>query len=175
MENQKIVTIAITGHRPGKLPCGYAYLPEQSVWAKRFFGRMVNGLMKFSAKYGHIRVLSGMALGVDQLFALAALEAKKQGADLELTACVPCHNYSRKWRYENKRTYDAILKEADSVEYVVDGEYTADCLELRNRYMVDRANLLLAVWDGSRSGTANCVRYAESKGVKVQRITPAEV
>lgn len=174
MENQKI-TIAITGHRPGKLPCGYAFLPEQSVWAERFFLRMVNGLMKFSAKYGHIRVLSGMALGVDQLFALAALEAKKQGADLELTACVPCHNYSVKWRDKNQQIYNEILKEADSVNYVVDGEYTADCLELRNRYMVDRADVLLAVWDGSRSGTANCVRYAQSKGVQIQRITPNDI
>lgn len=174
MENQK-VTIAITGHRPGKLPCGYAFLPEQSVWAKNFFSRMVNGLMKFSKKYGHIRVLSGMALGVDQLFALAALEAKRLGADLELTACVPCHNYSVKWRYENQKVYEEIIQKADAVEYVVDGEYTSDCLELRNRYMVDRADLLLAVWDGSRSGTANCVRYAQSKGVKVQRIAPKDI
>ena len=31
----------------------------------------------------------------------------------------------------------------------------------RNEYMVDLADKIIAVWDGSNGGTANCVKYAE--------------
>ena len=37
----------------------------------------------------------------------------------------------------------------------------------RNRYMVDRASLLLACFDGRPGGTMNTILYAERSGVKV--------
>ena len=40
---------------------------------------------------------------------------------------------------------------------------------LRNRWLVDRASLLLAFWDGQpRSGTGATVAYARRRGVAVQ-------
>ena len=37
----------------------------------------------------------------------------------------------------------------------------------RNRYMVDRSSLLIAVYDGTPSGTAATVRRAEQQGIEV--------
>ena len=34
----------------------------------------------------------------------------------------------------------------------------------RNQAMVDRADLLITIWDGSPSGTGSTVRYAKNKG-----------
>lgn len=43
----------------------------------------------------------------------------------------------------------------------------------RNRFMVDHADGILAVWDGSKGGTGNCVSYALKKGKPVTVIDPA--
>lgn len=45
--------------------------------------------------------------------------------------------------------------------------------QARNRWMVDRAGLVIAVWDASASGTGNCVQYAEVLGRRIMRIDPA--
>ena len=37
----------------------------------------------------------------------------------------------------------------------------------RNEFMVDHSNLVIAVWNGEKSGTKNTIDYAERKGVKV--------
>ena len=37
----------------------------------------------------------------------------------------------------------------------------------RNRYMVEHANILLTVFDGSPGGTAATVRYARSRGLQI--------
>lgn len=50
--------------------------------------------------------------------------------------------------------------------------YTANCMMKRNRYMVDHSDAVIAVWNGSKSGTGNTVRYAMSSGKKVLIIDP---
>ena len=51
-------------------------------------------------------------------------------------------------------------------------EYTPDCMDKRNRYMVDHADDILAVWNGCPSGTGNTVRYAHKKGKSIIVINP---
>lgn len=38
--------------------------------------------------------------------------------------------------------------------------------------MVDKANVVTAVWDGSEGGTANTYGYAKSQGRPIYRINP---
>ena len=45
-------------------------------------------------------------------------------------------------------------------------------MQKRNEYMVDLADRVIVVWDGSKGGTANCVKYAENVGKKIIRIEP---
>ncbi len=51
-------------------------------------------------------------------------------------------------------------------------QYTPDCLRKRNRYMVDHAEIVLAVWNGSPSGTSQTVWYARETGKPVWIIRP---
>ena len=45
--------------------------------------------------------------------------------------------------------------------------YTPGCMNRRNRYMVDRSSLLIAVYDGiPQGGTLNTLSYAMGKGVR---------
>jgi uncharacterized phage-like protein YoqJ len=39
--------------------------------------------------------------------------------------------------------------------------------EVRNRWMVDNSDKVLAWWDGTSGGTKNCIDYADDKGVFV--------
>ena len=53
-----------------------------------------------------------------------------------------------------------------------DEEYKPWLMQKRNEYMVDLADKVIAVWDGSKGGTGNCVRYAEKCGKEIIRIVP---
>ena len=50
-----------------------------------------------------------------------------------------------------------------------------DCLDKRNRYMVDHANFILAVWNGKPSGTGRTVTYAREKQRAVIVIDPVSL
>ena len=67
--------------------------------------------------------------------------------------------------------YKDILARADQVVYV-QHEYTKDCYLKRDRYMVDHADLVIAVWNGIRSGTGYTVEYAQQQGIPVIVIDP---
>ncbi len=68
--------------------------------------------------------------------------------------------------------YHCLLKQADDVVYV-SKEYNLKCMLERNRYLVDHASILVAVYDGSRrSGTGATVRYAQQLGREIYIINP---
>ena len=46
-------------------------------------------------------------------------------------------------------------------------------MQKRNVYMVDHSDYVVAVWDGTRSGTGNTVEYAKTKGKGIIRIDPS--
>jgi hypothetical protein len=51
------------------------------------------------------------------------------------------------------------------VIYVYDGGYSPDKLQGRNEWIVDNVNLMLALWDGSKGGTYNCIQYCNKKNI----------
>ena len=105
--------------------------------------------------------LSGMAQGVDLWCAQIVLDLKKKNPVLKLHAILPCEGQERKWSVSAQEIYHSILYQADEVVYVGQ-EYSRDCMLARNRYMVEQASVLLAVYNGIyRSGTGMTVRYAQ--------------
>lgn len=57
----------------------------------------------------------------------------------------------------------------------INDHYFRACYQVRNEWMVDRSNLVIAVFNGQKSGTKNTVDYAIRKGVKVKNIIENEV
>jgi O-acetyl-ADP-ribose deacetylase (regulator of RNase III) len=68
-----------------------------------------------------------------------------------------------------------IVKQADTVTYVSKLLYKPYLMQKRNEYMVNQCNELIAVFDGTQGGTANCVKYAEEKGKKIVTVNPNEL
>ena len=111
-----------------------------------------------------------MVLGVDTVFALAVLEPKSEGGNIKLHCAIPCMNYSCKLLDMSVRQYKDILSKADTELQFFDSEYKPYLLQKRNEYMVDLVDKVIAVWDETCGGTANCVRYAQSVGKEIIRL-----
>ena len=89
-----------------------------------------------------------MALGTDTIFANAVLDLKKEGMDIRLVAVVPCANQDKKWSKKDQKRYQEILQAADEVVQLSEEEYRPELMRIRNRWLVDHAEMLIAVWDG---------------------------
>ena len=97
---------------------------------------------------------------------------KKENPTVKLHCVLPCEGQADQWSASARELYCSILKRADSVLYV-SREYTKDCMLKRNRYLVDHAACLLAVYNGEwRGGTAMTVRYARKMGREVIALDP---
>ena len=85
---------------------------------------------------------------------------------------MPCEAQADQWSDSARELYRSILEQADEVVYV-SREYSKDCMLKRNRYLVDHAACLLAVYNGEwRGGTAMTVRYARKLGREVIILNP---
>lgn len=143
--------IAGTGHRPNKLG-GYS---------NEVFSRLTSLAQACLEKYQPTQVISGMALGWDMALAQAALNL-----GVPLHASLPCLNQERKWPASSRELYQQILSKATS-QNVISSHYTLICMQKRNEWMVDHCDILLALWNGTPGGTANCLNYAKSKSTKI--------
>lgn len=153
--------IAVTGHRPNKL-WGYNYYTEHYIK----LGKVLKQLLIDNKA---TVAISGMALGVDQIFAMVAIKNK-----IPLHAYTPCPNQDKQWNSDSKILHRSLLDKAETV-YVVSEEYSIEAMQKRNIAMVDNCDLLIAVWDGTAGGTANCVSYAKMVGKPMIRVNPREL
>lgn len=172
-----MLVINVTGHRPNKL-YGYIGLDDP-----KYAG--LEHMLKLAVKKAidahpdekEIVVISGMALGTDQLFAKAMLSARsyyrKQGYRFALVAAVPCQEQCHPWNKRDTAAWKNLLSKCDKVE-VLQKDYTPDCMERRNKWMVEHADTTIAVWDGSHGGTFNCVNDALDAGNEVYVIDPSK-
>jgi hypothetical protein len=117
-------------------------------------------------------ILTNLADGADQLVARAVLEL---GGALEVI--VPAEQYRDGFPTEaSKRGYDELLVHAQRVERLSFTESTEESHMAASQVIVDRCDLLLAVWDGQpargHGGTGDVVQYARERGVPVEVIWP---
>lgn len=151
--------IAFTGHRPNKL-YGYDLGNEGNTNLKE---RIKAQLIELNPK----GCISGMALGVDTLGAMACNEL-----GIKWSAAIPFKGQECRWPMESQKHYYQLLDTAHSVHVISEGGYSANKMQIRNQWMVDNCNVLLAVWNGSNGGTGNCVAYANSIGKTTIKLNP---
>ncbi len=152
MENK---TICFTGHR--------TIDPEDRARLFVFLDNLVNTYL--NAGYTTFRV--GGALGFDmEVEELLLRKRREEGRALRLELVLPCRDQAVRWSARDRRRYETILKEADSVEYICD-TYVDGCMQRRNRAMVDTSAICVAYCKRQRSGTYSTVRYAKEQGVSV--------
>ena len=147
-----------TGHRPEKLPWGTREDAPECVELKT---RMEQAIRE-TAKEGFDTFLCGMARGCDLYFAEAVLSL-----GLRLEAYLPCPSQTRAWPESDRARQTGLLLSCAAV-YMVEPEYSPGCMLRRNQKMVDAADALLTVYDGSPGGTGAAIDYAKRRGKPVR-------
>lgn len=104
-------------------------------------------------------------------FAETVLDFKAQyGFPILLECAIPCPNQTLKWASTEIDRYNRILGNADKITLVNDHYFSA-CMLVRNRYMVDHSDTVLAIWNGEESGgTWQTIKYARSQNKKIDII-----
>lgn len=154
--------IAVTGHRPHHLNNEYDGIGPVSKWIKK----KINDILDI---YEPNMLISGMALGVDMLFAEMAIER-----DLDLLAAIPCNGQDSRWPQKSKNRYNKILSYKNCKKVVIAKSYSPWVMQQRNKYMIDNCDVLIAVWNGSSGGTCNAVQHAEKTSKKMIKINPLD-
>ena len=163
-------TLAFTGHRPDKYPC----LGDEVSLGYRAVRDSLLSHVNRAISEGFTHFVCGGALGVDTMAATLVLELKKRAPGITLEIAVPCERQHKYWREQDRREYERLLAMADVVTWISDA-YTPFCMIERNRYMVDMCSRLIAVFDGTRGGTYNTVKYALDKGVETVVTDPRKL
>lgn len=114
---------------------------------------------------GVVEFISGGAIGADILFAEIIIQLRDiYSYPITLGIAKPFPEQSAKWQYQTVIRYDKILSLANWVHTVSPGPYSPHKMQVRNEWMVNRAGILIAVWnDIPKGGTWNCINYARSK------------
>ena len=115
----------------------------------------------------------GGALGFDTVAALTVLTMKTQYPALRLVLAIPCPEQSARWSESDRARYQSILARADE-KVILCEHYTRFCMMLRNRYMVDHAEVLVAYMTRESGGTASTVKYAKKKGLRLINLAESE-
>lgn len=148
-------TCCFTGHRPQKM----SYTKEQVVpqLEKAIDEAIADGIETF---------ITGMAAGTDVWAADIILKRKREKKNVNLICAVP-HPGFENFRAKSERAhYKEILKDSDFV-HLVNSYYYAGCYQVRNCWMVNNSERVIAVFDGSKGGTKNTLMYAKRRGVDI--------
>jgi uncharacterized phage-like protein YoqJ len=155
-----MVGAMVTGHRPARLLDPPVYDMSDHVYDDlRQEMRVV--LESLRRRYGDDLVaVSGMALGIDTLWAQIALDM-----GIPLHAYIPCVGQDAPWKPESRRLYADLLARASWIEQCSDKPYSHGLMNLRNQRMVDDSVVCLAVWNGKPGGTGDAVaRFRRKEG-----------
>lgn len=164
----KVKKCAFTGHRPQSLPFGFNETDERCIALKQTLRAEI---IKLIEDEGVTHFISGMAIGVDMYAAEIVIGLKSSYDSIILESAIPCETQAAKWTEEQRNRYFEIAEKCDK-ETLIQQHYTADCMHKRNRYMVDQADVIIAVWDGRPSGTGKTVQYAQRQGKPIRVINP---
>lgn len=143
-------TCCVTGHR--LIPA------EQLVRVES----KLRELIRQAIADGYDTFLTGFAEGTDQLFARLVLELQAE-YPIRLEAVLP-HSGRKECRDPE---FHALLSQCQAV-HVLAEKFFPGCFFARNRWMVERSDSLIAVYDGrQRGGSFYTIKYAEEAGKQV--------
>ncbi len=171
MQQKRVLTVcSFTGHRPSHFTFKYNEIHPACFRLKHIIKKQIELLYKHGVK----KFCTGCALGVDMWAGEAVLSLKKQYADMELYCIVPFKGQESHWKSQQQKRYNKLLRKSNGV-IILNDEYTNSGYFKRNRYLVDHADVLLAVYDYKtvkESGTGYTINYAKKRGKTILLIDP---
>lgn len=157
----------VTGHRPK----GFSFPRDLNNFTYENYYNYLYNKVKNLIFEGYDYFISGMADGADIDFASIVLILKNEGYPIMLEAALPYPPHSSiKKGSKYKEELQILLTKCDC-KTIVSPYYFKGCMQKRNRYMVDKSDLVLAIWNGKEEGgTWDTIKYALSKNKPIQYI-----
>ena len=141
---------ALTGHRD---------LPED------FDTNALYDALEELIKGGYTYFCCGMARGFD-LVALECLVDLKQRYHVRIEACIPYAGYEHGMPASCRKKFRTLLSWCE-IKTVLSPTFFNGCFLARDRYMVEKADLLLAYCKRATGGAAYTVKCAERSGKEI--------
>ena len=146
----------VTGHR--EIPAEYMEQAEQDL--RREIEKAIAD--------GYTYFISGFADGADQLFARIVLEKAKENPALRLEAAIPYRNRYKRLMEDGQTR---AMLEACAKVAVISEEWASNVYMQRNRYMVSRADRVIAVYDGrEKGGTVSTIRMVHAQKKEMREV-----
>lgn len=162
-DRPKGLIIGVTGHRPNKL---WGYNLNET-----HYQNVAKALENLTNQLDARGIITGMALGFDQLCAQVAIRNK----NVRSIAAIPCEGQERTWPQQSQNLYHDLLSKMDDKALVSSGSYAPEKMHRRNQWIVDHADVMVALWDGTPGGTGHCVHSAEIANKPIFRLDPNDV
>jgi uncharacterized phage-like protein YoqJ len=159
-----MAVLAGTGHRPSRLGNEYSMRGPISNHIK-------SCIRKIFEQEQPTSIISGMALGFDTILAMYALEN-----NIPVTAAVPFRGQEDKWLPKSQHLYKQILADPNvTVREICDPGYSIEKMFIRDRWMIDNCDKVVACWDGQKfGGTYKTILYAKNLNKPILMINPLE-
>lgn len=161
--------VAFTGHRPESLPFG------ENMDAGMFyeFKMLLQTEIDSCIAKGYDTFYCGGARGADIVCGeIIATDKASTHKNIKLICAIPFSEQAKGWSLMWKQRYQELLKAADIVRQLCK-TYQRGCYHIRNRFMVDNSDLIIAIYDGGNTGgTAYTVNYARELGKEIVIINP---
>jgi len=109
--------------------------------------------------------ITGLAIGVDMLGAESvALCRSFIKTPITLTGAMPFPSQRKKWPKPTRDHWHDTCSLCNEVVSISADPYHPTKMQIRNEWMVDQSNYVIAIWDSRmKGGTWNCIKYAQSK------------
>lgn len=156
-----------TGYRPEKL----IYLKDPRTWEAKHLYKTLEASIIEAIEDGYDYFISGFARGVDLIAAEIVLKQRDIGQKIALEAAIPCPEQTRGWSESEREAYRNILRQVNYRVYLGSSASSTNYLK-RNRYMVDKSQRVIAVYDGAKGGTGYTVTYCRKLSRELVIIDP---
>lgn len=182
----KTVYINVTGHRPGHYGISYDWDNTHNKKIRLTIMSTLETLIKKKPDY-KFHLINGAALGIDTFFGYVCKELREKYPDrIIIETAVPFEDQYIKWyNFKDIARYKSLLNFSDIVTYVdtlddykvkgvETGKFHNVKLLNRNKYMIDKSSITIAVFVSSKpkGGTKHAYEQAKKKGNKIILIDP---
>ena len=155
--------IAGTGHRPSKI--GGFSIPNPT------YNYICKETEKILLQEKPDKVITGMALGFDTILANTCIKI-----GIPFIAAIPFKGQENYWPTEARDLYYKLLSKAEAIEVVCPGGFASWKMQVRNQWLVNRCDLLVACFNNDTyGGTYNCIKYAKEHNKKIIFINPKNI
>ena len=158
--------VCFSGYREEKFPFA---LQDGNVQYEQLKKDLLSSVLE-AVEEGYGNFYTGACYGFDILAGEMVIKARDEyGLPIRLTSVLPFENQAQLWKEYWRDRYYSMLEFSDQV-VTLQTRYTRGCYQRRNRYMIERSDLLICYHTGCPGGTSHTVYAAIQNGLYVVNI-----